>query len=69
MKEREGKGVNQEAISQVHTYQGGNVESFEGRFYIQIITGIMPILKVPLPLPGEGATISCPHSYPLFMSL
>ena len=22
--------------------------------------------EVPLPLPGEGATISCPHSYPLF---
>lgn len=23
-------------------------------------------LEVPLPLPGEEATISCPHSYPLF---
>lgn len=23
-------------------------------------------LEVPLPLPGEKATISCPHSYPLF---
>lgn len=23
-------------------------------------------LEVPLPLPGERATISCPHSYPLF---
>jgi protein-L-isoaspartate(D-aspartate) O-methyltransferase len=23
-------------------------------------------LEVPLPLPGENATISCPHSYPLF---
>jgi protein-L-isoaspartate(D-aspartate) O-methyltransferase len=23
-------------------------------------------LEVPLPLPGEQATISCPHSYPLF---
>lgn len=23
-------------------------------------------LEVPLPLPGEHATISCPHSYPLF---
>lgn len=23
-------------------------------------------LEVPLPLPGESATISCPHSYPLF---
>lgn len=23
-------------------------------------------LEVPLPLPGEAATISCPHSYPLF---
>jgi protein-L-isoaspartate(D-aspartate) O-methyltransferase len=23
-------------------------------------------LEVPLPLPGEDATISCPHSYPLF---
>jgi protein-L-isoaspartate(D-aspartate) O-methyltransferase len=22
--------------------------------------------EIPLPLPGEGATISCPHSYPLF---
>jgi protein-L-isoaspartate(D-aspartate) O-methyltransferase len=22
--------------------------------------------EVPLPLPGERATISCPHSYPLF---
>ncbi|GLI33918.1 hypothetical protein DAMNIGENAA_13510 [Desulforhabdus amnigena] len=22
--------------------------------------------EVPLPLPGEEATISCPHSYPLF---
>ncbi len=22
--------------------------------------------EVPLPLPGEKATISCPHSYPLF---
>ncbi len=24
--------------------------------------------EVPLPLPGTEATISCPHSYPLFMS-
>jgi protein-L-isoaspartate O-methyltransferase len=23
-------------------------------------------LEVPFPLPGEKATISCPHSYPLF---
>jgi protein-L-isoaspartate(D-aspartate) O-methyltransferase len=23
-------------------------------------------LEVPIPLPGENATISCPHSYPLF---
>ncbi len=23
-------------------------------------------IEVPLPLPGENATISCPHSYPLF---
>jgi len=23
-------------------------------------------LEVPLPIPGRGATISCPHSYPLF---
>src|SRR3972149_10061490 len=23
-------------------------------------------LEVPFPLPGEEATISCPHSYPLF---
>jgi len=23
-------------------------------------------LEVPLPLPGKGSTISCPHSYPLF---
>jgi protein-L-isoaspartate(D-aspartate) O-methyltransferase len=22
--------------------------------------------EIPLPLPGERATISCPHSYPLF---
>lgn len=22
--------------------------------------------EVPIPIPGEGATISCPHSYPLF---
>ena len=22
--------------------------------------------EVPLPLPGESSTISCPHSYPLF---
>jgi len=26
----------------------------------------MPTSEVPLPLPGEHATISCPHSYPLF---
>ena len=25
--------------------------------------------EVPLPLPGENATISCPHSYPLFYEL
>ncbi len=24
--------------------------------------------EIPLPLPGEPATISCPHSYPLFTS-
>jgi len=23
-------------------------------------------IEVPLPIPGEEATISCPHSYPLF---
>lgn len=23
-------------------------------------------LEVPLPLPGQETTISCPHSYPLF---
>ena len=23
-------------------------------------------VEVPLPIPGEEATISCPHSYPLF---
>jgi protein-L-isoaspartate(D-aspartate) O-methyltransferase len=36
-------------------------EEFIPRFYRDYA-----YLEVPLPLPGEHATISCPHSYPLF---
>ncbi|NIO12057.1 MAG: protein-L-isoaspartate O-methyltransferase [Deltaproteobacteria bacterium] len=36
-------------------------ENFIPRFYRDYA-----YLEVPIPLPGEQATISCPHSYPLF---
>src|SRR5262245_52728794 len=31
-----------------------------------IFVSRLRLLEVPLPLPGEMATMSCPHSYPLF---
>jgi len=34
--------------------------------FIPRLYGDYAYLEVPLPLPGEHATISCPHSYPLF---
>ena len=34
--------------------------------FIPILYKDYAYLEVPLPLPGEEATISCPHSYPLF---
>jgi protein-L-isoaspartate(D-aspartate) O-methyltransferase len=34
--------------------------------FIPVLYRDYAYLEVPLPLPGEKATISCPHSYPLF---
>ncbi len=34
--------------------------------FIPLLYRDYAFLEVPLPLPGEQATISCPHSYPLF---
>jgi protein-L-isoaspartate(D-aspartate) O-methyltransferase len=34
--------------------------------FIPVLYRDYAYLEVPLPLPGEQATISCPHSYPLF---
>jgi len=34
--------------------------------FIPVLYRDYAYLEVPLPLPGEEATISCPHSYPLF---
>ncbi len=57
--------ANKAWISQVRAHKECDAEGSAGRFSPSLYRNYT-YLEIPLPLPGKKATISCPHSYPLF---